>query len=284
MSYESELSACNVSRLCQDLSWQYALLFYNIDDVIQLLDSRSKRKVVEVPFHVLSEHPMIEDASPRNHFFIDERVLSKMGSDATAVHEIFEPRNTMVVLGRGSKLEDDVFLDHCREDNIPVFRRAGGGGTVVLSPGMIVVSIAGRSSLAFHLREHMNAVNDIIVSVLRSLGVQDAAIRGISDVALGNRKVLGSSLHRRKEIILYQGSLLVNPELHLLNRYLKHPRRQPDYREQRRHLEFVTSLHDAGYTVGVKEIITALRHSFNRESPWPPAEIRGEIRGQGNSG
>ena len=84
------------------------------------------------------------------------------------------------------------------------------------------------------------------------------------------KKILGSSLYRRKDLIIYQGSLLVNPDLSLMKRYLKQPRKQPAYRKDRSHEDFVTSLHNEGYEIPEVEIIDKLREAFIEGSPWPP--------------
>jgi len=52
----------------------------------------------------------------------------------------------------------------------------------------------------------------------------------------------------------YQGSLLVNPKLQKIDRYLKHPTREPDYRQNREHLDFVTSLVQSGYHVSAEQV------------------------------
>jgi lipoate-protein ligase A len=192
----------------------------------------------------------------------------RQGSDYAC--EIYEAHRIEVVLGRSSKIEEDVMVETCADDGIPLSRRRGGGGTVVLSPGTVILSIAGRSTLGYHLREHMNAVNRIIVDTLEQLGVNSPVIRGISDITLGMKKILGSSLYRRKDLILYQGSLLVNPDLSLMKRYLKQPRKQPLYRKERPHKDFVTSLHNEGYEIPEVEIIYKLREAFIEGSPWPP--------------
>jgi lipoate-protein ligase A len=190
------------------------------------------------------------------------------GSDY--VCEIYEAYRIEVVLGRSSKIEEEVMVETCADDGIPLSRRRGGGGTVILSPGILILSIAGRSTLQYHLREHMNAVNRIIVDTLEQLGVNSPGIRGISDITLGMKKILGSSLYRRKDLIMYQGSLLVNPDLSLMKRYLKQPRKQPAYRKDRSHEDFVTSLHNEGYEIPEVEIIDKLREAFIEDSPWPP--------------
>jgi lipoate-protein ligase A len=176
-----------------------------------------------------------------------------------------------VVLGRACKVEEDVMSDVCTRDGVSISRRKGGGGTVVLAPGMIILSIAGKSSLQYHLREHMNAVNLVIIDTLGELGVASLSIRGTSDIVIGMKKILGSSLYRRQDLLLYQGSLLVNPDLDLINRYLKQPRKQPAYRNDRPHEEFVTSLHHEGYTIPTATIIDKMKGAFNNTSPWPPA-------------
>ena len=141
---------------------------------------------------------------------------------------------------------------------------------MVLSPGTVILSLAGRSNLRYHLREHMNTVNLVIIAALKHLGVDSPVIKGISDIVLGTKKILGSSLYRRKDLVLYQGSLLVNPDLTMINRYLKQPRKQPEYRVERPHEDFVTSLHNEGYDMPLDEIVDALRGAFDNSSPWPP--------------
>jgi lipoate-protein ligase A len=184
--------------------------------------------------------------------------------------EIYEARRIEVVLGRSAKIEEDVVETNCTADRIPISRRRGGGGTVVLSPGTVIISIAGLSTLQYHLREHMNAVNLTIIDTLELLGVDSPVIQGFSDIALGNKKILGSSLYRRKDLVLYQGSLLVNSDLTLMNRYLKLPRKQPEYRGGRPHDAFVTSLHRERYDISVAAIIESLREAFELNPPWPP--------------
>ena len=203
-------------------------------------------------------------------FYIDDLVLDEMRQGSEYACNIYEARRIEVVLGRSAKIEEDVVEENCTADGIPISRRRGGGGTVVLSPGTVIISIAGLSNLQYHLREHMNAVNRTIIATLEQLGVDCPVIQGISDIALGNKKILGSSLYRRKDLVLYQGSLLVNSDLTLMDRYLKMPRKQPEYRGGRRHEAFVTSLHNEGYNISAAEIIESLQKEFALNPPWPP--------------
>jgi lipoate-protein ligase A len=92
----------------------------------------------------------------REYFHIDEMVLEKIRSGSDYAYDIYEPDQTIIVLGRSAKLEEDVYEQNCKDDGVQIFRRAGGGGTVVLSRGTIIISAAGKSNLEFHLREHMN--------------------------------------------------------------------------------------------------------------------------------
>jgi lipoate-protein ligase A len=173
-----------------------------------------------------------------------------------------------VVLGRSSKEEDDVYWKNCLDDNVQILRRRGGGGSVVLTRGVVVISVCGKTEFPFMLREHMNTVNEAIMKALGSLQITGLAIRGISDIALGKQKILGSSLYRRKDIVLYQGSLLVNLDLKLIERYLRHPRKEPDYRQGRTHRRFVTTLWQCGNRIPVKEVVDALSNELKKGPPW----------------
>jgi len=86
-------------------------------------------------------------------------------------------------------------------------------------------------------------------------GIED---RGISDLAIGEKKILGTSLFRRRKILFYQASLLVDNDLSLFDRYLRFPSRVPDYRRGRGHLEFCTNLRQQGYSLSVSQVMDSL--------------------------
>ena len=88
--------------------------------------------------------------------------------------------------------------------------------------------------------------------------------QGTSDLTLGDRKIAGTSLRLWRGRVLFQVSVLVDPDLSLLDRYLPEPSRAPAYRAGRRHREFVTSLREAGVAVGRQAVAAALAAALLR--------------------
>lgn len=200
--------------------------------------------------------------------YIDDLVLERIGETCRYIFSVYEHERTVVVLGRSCSVEQDVYAGRCEKDSVPVLRRLGGGGSVVLCRGVLVVSVAGETGVAFRLREHMNAVNTAVIRVLEEFGVKALALQGISDIVCGDKKICGSSLHKKRNVVLYQGSLLLDPDLSLFARYLKHPPREPDYRQGRPHETFVTSLHREGYRIEKQQLIRGLENALEKQNPW----------------
>jgi lipoate-protein ligase A len=65
---------------------------------------------------------------------------------------------------------------------------------------------------------------------------------GLSDLTFGEFKVAGTSLFRSRNYLLYQASILVDTQLDVIDRYLKHPSREPEYRRGRSHGSFLRGL------------------------------------------
>jgi len=177
---------------------------------------------------------------------LDEALLEEAESadSATETLRLWEPSRPMVVLGRSSKIEEEVDLDACRELEIPVLRRVSGGAAVLAGPGCLmyalVLSCRQRLSLRSAGRAHQ-FVRGAIAAALRPL-LPDVACRGISDLALGRRKFSGNSLRLKRDHLLYHGTLLYDFPLELIGRCLKAPPRQPEYRRDRSHREFLANL------------------------------------------
>ncbi|HEB84320.1 MAG TPA: hypothetical protein ENI92_04885 [Bacteroidetes bacterium] len=84
-----------------------------------------------------------------------------------------------------------------------------------------------------------------LIEGLDRAGVPEVRRAGISDLAIGGRKLAGSAFYRRKNLAYYSASLLVDPDLALIERYLRHPPREPEYRRGRAHRDFLTTLREA---------------------------------------
>lgn len=171
---------------------------------------------------------------------------------------LWEAQRVEAVLGAGTP-ETDVDLTLCAASDVPVYRRRGGGGAVVLAPGCLIITAAYDARRRQFATQWIGPIAESIARALRELGLSDAAVRGLGDVTLGDLKVLGSSLYANREVALYQGSLLVDPDLDLISAYLPHPSREPDYRRGRSHRAFITSLARAGYASGMERLQAAIR-------------------------
>jgi lipoate-protein ligase A len=170
---------------------------------------------------------------------------------------VYEQRDVEVVHGPSYCADREVFVDVCERDGTAIVERRGGGGTVVLSPGVLVIlAVGGRDGAREGALDIFGRVHDIIIDALRSLGVDDAVRTGVSDLAVRGQKILGSSLYMgtRPPLFYYQSSLMVYNDLTLLDRYLRHPPREPDYRRGRGHGQFCATLRELGYSVDMAEL------------------------------
>jgi lipoate---protein ligase len=164
-----------------------------------------------------------------------------------------------VVYGPACRVAREVHTDRCEADQIPIARRRGGGGVVLLAEGMAVVVAAGerrgKPVDALHA-----AIQAALLDVLNPRCEKRLRAADKGDLAIGERKVLGSSIYlsRGPELFFYQASLLVSPDLALLDHYLAHPLREPAYRAGRPHADFCTSLRNEGITLTCAEAVDAL--------------------------
>jgi lipoate-protein ligase A len=182
----------------------------------------------------------------------EDDLVEQARATGRALCRVYRPQETCVVLGRGGSEERELRRAAIDADGVPVYRRPGGGGAVVLDDGNLVVVLAlplpglGAVTAAFRL------ASDLVIGALTACGVPDVEQRGVSDLALGDRKLGGSCLRRERGLVHYATTLLVDPRLELMDRYLQHPPREPEYRKGRPHSDFVTSLTSAGYNGGAE--------------------------------
>jgi lipoate-protein ligase A len=164
---------------------------------------------------------------------------------AHEILRIWEPHEYFVVVGYSSKLDSEVNRHYCRTNRIPVLRRCSGGGAVLQGPGCFNYSLILRiqrtsllgtvsGSNAFIMRRQTEALKHIIGSKIE--------IQGFSDLSTGGLKVSGNAQYRKKDFLLFHGTFLLHLDLSLVEKVLPLPSRQPPYRQNRSHGEFLTNL------------------------------------------
>lgn len=174
---------------------------------------------------------------------------------------VWQPAETIIVLGQSNTPERSLILENVVSDGIPVTKRPTGGEAVVLTPQMAVLTVAREFPGLARSRDFFMEVNGMILDMLSDLGVKNYGTRGISDITIGHRKILGSSMHRRENRLVYHAVLNIAEDPSIFEIYLTHPSREPDYRRNRPHGEFVTSLKNEGYNIHFHDIAVLHSHS-----------------------
>ncbi|MFC1500754.1 lipoate--protein ligase family protein [Candidatus Zixiibacteriota bacterium] len=199
---------------------------------------------------------------------LDEHLLESTREDDQPHFTIYRHPGTAVVLGRGSDPEKELDLPACLADRVSLTRRRGGGCAVVLDPGNLVVSVTLPLPGLTGISRAYDDLTRWMIEGLALAGVKEIERAGTSDLALGDRKVGGSCIWRTAGLLFYSTTLLVDPRLELIERWLRHPPREPEYRRGRSHREFMLPLSDVmeiDDVGGFQERITqSLLESFPR--------------------
>ncbi|MDD3375623.1 MAG: lipoate--protein ligase family protein [Candidatus Omnitrophica bacterium] len=189
----------------------------------------------------------ISFSNPQENILFDD-VLLELAEQKKAPETLrfWESEQLFIVLGKISKVQDDVFVDVAQNNCIPILRRSSGGGTVLQGKGCLnfslILSKDSHPDLQTISRSYQFILGKI-TAALESLAIL-AQWRPISDVALKNtnQKISGNAQKRARRFILHHGTILYDFNLSLIEKYLKIPKIYPDYRQNRLHGEFVANI------------------------------------------
>jgi len=135
------------------------------------------------------------------------------------------PATTYVCIGYFQDAEQEVDLEFCREQSIPVFRREVGGGATYLDGEQLFFQLiihrdsplvpAGK--LAFY-RKFLQAP----IEAYRALGIP-AEYREVNDIVANQRKVSGCGAAEMGDYYVLVGNLIVDFNYKMMARVLKVP-------------------------------------------------------------
>ena len=188
---------------------------------------------------------------------IDEERVREASLDGRRVLRLWWGGPPTVVLGCADKPETACHPDVCDRLGIDVVKRITGGGTVLQTAGVLNYSLTMPDSGRLDIHRVFRLGADLIIGALARLGI-DAEQQGISDVAVGDRKISGNAQARKRHGVLLHGTIMVDVDPGLVEAVLKHPTREPDYRQGRSHEDFIITLRDLGVPASAVEIERAV--------------------------
>lgn len=201
---------------------------------------------------------MCQSLKIKNYYY-DEEFLKKEGKNNSPDVMVYPFHETAVVLGRGSDPELELYVDAIHEDGIAVYRRKGGGCSVVLDPGNVILAFSFSNRKNFSIHQLFALCSKHVIKTLQQCELPKIEQKGISDLAIGNQKIGGACLYLSKQTVLYSITLLVDANIDSIEKYLRYPPREPDYRKGRSHRDFVTTLLHVNPSLDYQEILTALK-------------------------
>ncbi len=200
-------------------------------------------------------------ASLEENLAYDVSLLDAAERDPSAcVLRFWESSSYGVVVGRSNDIGREVRQTACQADEVPIVRRASGGGAVVIGPGCLCFSLV----LPIPAELPQLGVSGVTRAVMQRLAdalrapAEIIQIQGISDLVLGDRKFAGNAQRWKRRAFLHHGTILYDFDLPRIARYLETPSRQPDYRGGRGHGEFVVNLRRSR-----EDLMESLLHAWN---------------------
>jgi lipoate---protein ligase len=184
--------------------------------------------------------------SPAHNLACDESLLDLCEEGLVGeVLRFWEPTGYFVVLGSSNKVSDETHQEVCAADSVPIFRRHSGGGTVLQGSGCLNYSLVLQITPEGPTRNITDTTNYIMQRHAEALSIllgEQVEMKGSSDLTLAGRKFSGNAQRRKLKALLFHGTFLLDFDLQMIEKYLKIPLKQPQYRGQRRHLDFVRNI------------------------------------------
>jgi lipoate-protein ligase A len=157
----------------------------------------------------------------------DETLAQRVGTkQSPPTLRLYTYRSYCALVGRFQNVANEVHVDYCRANGIPINRRPTGGGAIIMGADQLGVALTVPARDEAHYaraRELMRRFSAGLVHGLRRIGVE-AEFRRKNDIEVNGKKLVGLGIyHAPFGGLLFHASLLVDLDIALMLRILKTP-------------------------------------------------------------
>jgi lipoate---protein ligase len=212
--------------------------------------------------------------NPADNLAVDEALLVSAEQQGGEFIRFWRFAVPVVVLGRGSKIREEVDVAYCEHHSIPILRRCSGGAAIVAGPDCllysVVLDLVSRPRLRHIDQAHAFVVGHLAAAI--EMQQPEIEFQGTCDLTLRAKKFSGNSLRIARDHLLYHGTILERVDAAIVGRCLQTAPRQPEYRSGRSHEDFMTSI--AIDSSKFCDDLALLYDASAKMSDWPNAEMR----------
>ncbi len=217
---------------------------------------------MSIEVYISNSHNPWQNLTMEKYFLLDHPKKEKN------IYLFFYENLPSIILGQSLKISDEVFL-HKRY--YPVLKRLSGGGSVVHFIGNLNFSIFLSLKEYTFFYDIKNSYELILNSIIDSFKSKIIlAKKGLSDLSVLQagqfRKISGNSQARKKGFLLHHGTFIYNSfPVANISYYLKMPSKQPTYRENRQHKDFMLKVCPISKSQTIFFIMKAMQKLFKTE-------------------
>lgn len=156
----------------------------------------------------------------------DEALANRVGAGISQPTLRLYTYKPCALVGRFQTIENELNLEYCAQNKIPVNRRPTGGGAIIMGENQLGVALAipGKTDESYaSVRERMAQFSQGIISGLNTLGIE-VEFRRKNDLEVNGKKIAGLGLHKTATGgLLFHASLLVDLDVSYMLNVLRTP-------------------------------------------------------------
>ena len=156
----------------------------------------------------------------------DEALANRVGAGISQPTLRLYTYKPCALVGRFQTMENELNLEYCAQNKIPVNRRPTGGGAIIMGENQLGVALAipGKTDESYaSVRERMAQFSQGIISGLSTLGIE-VEFRRKNDLEVNGKKIAGLGLHKTATGgLLFHASLLVDLDVSYMLNVLRTP-------------------------------------------------------------
>ena len=156
----------------------------------------------------------------------DEVLANRVGAGISQPILRLYTYHPCALVGRFQTMENELNLEYCAQNKIPVNRRPTGGGAIIMGKNQLGVALAipGKTDESYaSVRQRMAQFSQGIISGLSTLGIE-VEFRRKNDLEVNGKKIAGLGLHKTATGgLLFHASLLVDLDVSYMLNVLRTP-------------------------------------------------------------